>query len=77
MGGDVTRKRRVRKTGGLNPPRPHGRGQSDSTAHTQQKSLKSTPPAWAGTQVKHSEMDQSELKSTPPAWAGTFMSPLV
>ena len=33
--------------------------------------LKSTPPAWAGTDVRYLLAVSAWLKSTPPAWAGT------
>ena len=33
--------------------------------------LKSTPPAWAGTNGDHATCKRLMLKSTPPAWAGT------
>ena len=34
--------------------------------------LKSTPPAWAGTAIRGVFDGFSLLKSTPPAWAGTI-----
>ena len=33
--------------------------------------LKSTPPAWAGTDEADRRDIEIKLKSTPPAWAGT------
>ena len=36
--------------------------------------LKSTPPAWAGTERGQITPGDDVLKSTPPAWAGTMQA---
>ena len=71
MGGDGVYDERTLELLCLNPPRPHGRGLMDQYLDEAYPMLKSTPPAWAGTQAEKAANRARELKSTPPAWAGT------
>ena len=50
MGGDSFRCLSTTPDPGLNPPRPHGRGRYTYTRAAAGERLKSTPPAWAGTE---------------------------
>ena len=59
------------RSSGLNPPRPHGRGQASDSEKTNILLLKSTPPTRAGTAEIAGYVTSLELKSTPPTRAGT------
>ena len=51
MGGDsLEQEKKARSEKSLNPPRPHGRGPGVSISVACFAELKSTPPAWAGTE---------------------------
>ena len=52
MGGDGLIVSPMPSASCLNPPRPHGRGQAFRIILPRHAVLKSTPPAWAGTEFR-------------------------
>ena len=48
-----------------------GGDRGSGSSFLSRETLKSTPPAWAGTQGAGINSAIQQLKSTPPAWAGT------